>query len=104
MPAERILLKHEIERAFQLFLRHLPGDERALGEIAGDERLPHAADGAGGEHGPDALEHGVQRDAATLGDLDEWLADEALNLVFGDGEDLGVEGVGVFDGHGGKMT
>ena len=48
----------------------------------------------------DALQHGLQRQPAALGDLAERLADEALNLVLGDGEDLRVDGVGVLDGHG----
>ena len=61
----------------------------------------NAPDGAGSEHGLEALQHGVDGDAAVLGDGEERFTDEALDLVLGDGEDLGVEGVGVFDaGHG----
>ena len=48
----------------------------------------------------DALQHLLQRHPAALGDFDEGFPHEALNLVFGDGEDAGVERVGVFDGHG----
>ena len=39
-----------------------------------------------------------------LGDLDEGLADEALDLVLGNGEDLRVDGVGVFDGNHGTSN
>ena len=100
VAAERILFEHKVERAVEPILRHRPSDERAFGQIAGDERLPHPADGAGSEHRLDAVEHGLQRQAGFFRDLDEWLADEALNLVLGDCEDLGIDGVGVLDRHG----
>ena len=101
MTAERIILEHPVERIVQLFLRHLPRHERALGEIARDERLPHAADRACGEHRPDPIQDGLQRQPAFFRDGDKGLAHESLNLVLRDGEDLCVDGVGVFDaGHG----
>ncbi len=69
MAAERILLGHEIEGRVKLFLRHLPGDQRAMGELGGEQGLAHPADHTGLQHRADALEHGLERDPGCLGDL-----------------------------------
>jgi len=87
VAGEGILLEHVIERRIQVFLGHLPGDERALREIRRDQRLAHAPHCAGGEHRTNAFEHGAGRRLRALGYLQERLADEPLYPCPRDGED-----------------
>ena len=68
VAGKRILLGHEVERRVELFLRHLPSDERAVGELGGKQRLADAADDAGLDHRADPLQHGFQRQPGFLGD------------------------------------
>ena len=74
-----------------------------MGEVGGQQRLPDAADGAGAQHGLDALDDDGQFDAGLPGDFAEGVALETLEPVLGDGEDAGVDGIGERDGnwHGG---
>jgi hypothetical protein len=48
VAAEGVLFEEELKRAFQLLRRHLPGHQRAFGELVGQQGLAHAADDAGG--------------------------------------------------------
>jgi hypothetical protein len=100
VAAEGVLFEEELEGPLQLLRGHLPGHERALGELVGQQGLAHAADDAGGEHGADALHHGVKRQAALLRDELEGMLVEALHPVLAHGEDLGVDGIGVVGGKG----
>ena len=99
MTTEGIVLEHEVEGVGELIFADLPGDESAFGEVAGDEGLTNAANRAGGEHRLNAGENRIEGNSAESGNFCEGFADESLNFVFGDGEDLGVDRVGMFDGH-----
>ena len=71
MPAERVVPGHEVEGGVEAFGGDFPGDEGTRGEVGGKEGLADTADGAGPEHGADALEDGGQIDAAARGDFAE---------------------------------
>ena len=78
----------------------LPGPARrpALpGEVGGHQRLADAADGAGAEHGGEALEDGGLVDAAEAGDFVNRIGLKAWDLVLGDGENAGVDRIGGLD-------
>jgi hypothetical protein len=91
VSGERIALREQRERGLELRGLDLPGDECPLREVGGEQRLPDAPDDADTEHRLDALDHGLDRQAAPLGDQPERIADEALDLVFGDLEDAPVD-------------
>src|SRR5213594_3571548 len=74
MPAERVLLKHPVEGRVELAVGHLPGHQRAVGEVRGQKRLAHPADVPRHQHGADALDDRLQRYAGEPGDLPEWIA------------------------------
>ena len=95
VAGERIVLDHEVERRVELFGRHLPRDERAFGEVRGHQRLPHAADRAGAQHGADALDDGLDVDAGLLGDHADRIAYESLNAILGDRQDPRVDRIGM---------
>ena len=107
MTGKRVLLRHEVKRGGQRFLRHFPSDERAVRKLGGKQRLPHPADHAGFDHRPDPLDHDLQRHPGFLRDHVERLALETGDEVLGDGQDGCVDGLGVFDRdggiHGGKQ-
>ncbi len=98
VAGEGIFFPHEVEGDVEVFGGDFPGDESAMGEVDGHEGLADATDGAGTEHGGNTLVDGGEIDVAEGGDVGEGGSGEALDFVFGDGEDLGVEGVGGFDG------
>ena len=98
MAAEGILFEEEFESGVEFFGWDLPGDEGAFGEFVGEEGLADAADDAGFEHGADALDDGVEVDAAFFGDELERVLQETFHAVFADGEDAGVDFFGVFGG------
>ena len=50
MTTEGIVLEHEVEGVGEFVFTDFPGDESAFGEVAGDEGLTHAANGARCEH------------------------------------------------------
>ena len=56
-------------RGVEPVLRHLPGDERALGEVGGEQGLAHTADDARAEHGLDALDDRLHWEAGLAGGL-----------------------------------
>ena len=93
VAGERVLPEHVIKGGGEFVFGDLPGDERPLGEIGRHQSLTDATDGAGPEHGPDALNDGLRRDAGQRGDLAERVGVEALQGVFGDAENGGVDGV-----------
>ena len=88
-----ILLEHVVKGGVQFFDGKLPRDEGARSEVGGHERLPHAADRARAQHRLDALDHDGKFDAGLPRDLAEGVTLESLDLVFGDGKDLRVDGV-----------
>ena len=59
MAGKGIALEHVVEGGVEAFGIDLPRDERAGGEVGGHEGLADAADGAGGEHGADACDDGI---------------------------------------------
>ena len=61
MAAERIVAEHVVEGGVQALLGHAPRDESAACEARREQRLAHAADRAGLEHGADALDDDVLR-------------------------------------------
>ena len=100
MSGERILLEHEIERGVQFVFGNAPCDEGTVCEVGCDEGLADAPDSAGVEHGADAFDDGFEGYSGFFGDFEKWFANEALDFVLGDGEDLRVQRVVVFDGCG----
>ena len=93
VAGEGVALEHEVERLVQPFLRHLPGNERAVREVGREEGLAHAADSACGQQRADALDDGLDGDAGAGRDLAERVTLEAFELVLGDGEDSGIDRV-----------
>ncbi len=90
MAGERILLGHEIEGGVELVLRHLPRDQRAVGELVGKQGLADAADDAGLQHRADALQDGGELDAALLGDHPKWFRLKSADAVLAHRENLRV--------------
>ena len=97
VTGKRIALRHPIEGRVDLFRRHFPGDERAIGEIGREQRLPDAPDRARPQHRDDSLEHRLDRQPGALRDLGKRFADEAGDLVLGDGENARVDRVVMLD-------
>ena len=93
MTGEGILAKHEFKGSIELFGGNLPSHKGAFGEICGQKRLADAADRSCLDHGADALQNNGQLDTAEAGNFLKRLAGKTGNLVFGDGEDAGVDGV-----------
>ena len=81
VAAERIFLEHEIERGVELLCRHLPGDERPVGELGSQQGLAHPADHTGLQHRADPFEHRLQLDARSFGYLGERRALEATHHI-----------------------
>ncbi len=102
MAGKRILPEHEIESCIQPFSRHLPGDERSFGEIGCDKCLPDAANRSRHQHGANALDDERQLHPGKTGNFTERLPHEAPDLILRDGEDAGVQRIGVLDGYHGQ--
>ncbi len=98
VAGERIALGHVIESRVDFLRRDFPGDQRAVGEIRGEERLPDPADGSRSQHRRDPRHHGLDGHTGAARDFLERFAHEALDLVLGDGEDLRVDRIVVFNG------
>jgi hypothetical protein len=95
-------VEHEIKGVVEFFLRHLPGDQRAVGELGGKQRLAHAANDARLLHGPDAFQHRFERHTGFFRDHMEGLALESGDQVFGNRQDFRIDRIVVFDGKGGS--
>ena len=93
MTREGILAEHELKGGFELFGRHFPSHESALGEIRGEKRLADTADRSSFDHGADTLQNNGQLDTAQSGNFLKRFAGKTGNLVFGDGKDTGVDGI-----------
>ena len=94
---ERIALRHVIESGVDFFGRDFPGDQRAVGEIRGQQRLPDPAHRSRPQHRRDALHHGLLGNPGTLRNFLERLPHEPLDLVLGDRENFRVDRIVVFD-------
>ena len=93
MTGEGILAEHEIKGGIELFGGNLPCHKGTLGEIRGQKRLADAADRSCLNHGADALQNNGQPDTAQARNFLKRLAGKPGNLVFGDGENAGVDGI-----------
>ena len=67
-----------------------------MGELGGEERLPHPADDTSLKHRPHALQDGFEINPGGVSDLLERLALEAADHVFRETQDVGIGGVVVF--------
>ncbi len=101
VSAEGVFLEHELERRLELVHGIVPSHEAAVGQLVGEKSLAHAADDAGAEHGADALDDRVQRQAALLSDIAQGMTVETFDLVLGHSEDLGIHLFGVLGGNSG---
>jgi hypothetical protein len=91
-----VLAEHVIEGGVELFRRHLPGHQRALGEVGGQQGLAHAPDGARPQHGADAFQHHRDLQPGQAGDLLQRFALEPLQLVLRHRQNAGIDGVADF--------
>lgn len=80
--------------AFQLSFRHLPGDEGAFCQAGGKQGLAHTADGACGQHGPQAADDFLFAQVAALGNRAERVAVKSLHGVFCHAEEAVIHRVG----------
>ena len=88
MAREGVVLGHHAERVVKVLLRNAPGDEGALRQVVGQERLANPADHAGPKERAYAFNHGVCRDAGPVRDLANRIAMESSERVLRDGQDL----------------
>jgi hypothetical protein len=91
VSGERIARGDEAERGVDERVVDLPRDQRTLGEVRGQERLPHAAHDAGLQHRADALGDDVDVELRAPCDLLERLAHEPANAILGDFEDAAID-------------
>ena len=77
-------------RSIRRALSSATRDEGAGGEARAEQRLAHAADGAGGQHRLDATDYIVHVDTAATRDFAERVGMKAREPVFGHGEDAAV--------------
>ena len=98
MAGKRVFLEHVIERCVQPLERRLPRHKRALGEVRGQQRLPHAADGARAQHRLNSFDDGWQVHTGLPGDFPKRIALKPLNAVFRHREDARIERITRFDG------
>ncbi len=68
-------------------------------QVRREQRLAHAPDRPGFEHRADAFEDGGDVDAASARDLAERVAQKAGDPVFGDAQNLRVDGIVYRDGN-----
>ena len=94
MAGKGVFFRHELEGVVEFFFRHFPCDQRAVSEFCGEHGLAHAADDACLLHCADAFDHGFERDTGFIGDDLERMALETGYEVFGNSEDLRVDGIG----------
>ena len=71
-----------------------------MGQIGCQQGLTHTADGSGTEHGLNALNHGVYGHFRLPGDFGKRIGQKALNGVFGNSQNGGVDGIVNPGGHG----
>src|SRR5258708_29533697 len=98
VPAERVFLKHVVERRMAPLDWELPRHERSLGEVRGHERLPHTPDRTALQHHLDAVDDRLGIESRLLGDHRDRIAHKPLNPILGNGEDSGIDRIGVRNG------
>ena len=93
VPGEGIIVPQPVVGGLQPLLRQLPGDEGAVGQAGGEQCLAHAADGAGAQHGAQALDDELFRQLAGAGNGEKGAGVEAVDAVLRHGENAAVDGV-----------
>ena len=74
-----------------------PGNQRAGGQICGQQCLADAPNCPRLEHAPDPFQHGRQWQLSFSGNFGEGSAHKTGNLIFRDREDAGVDRIGMFN-------
>jgi len=103
VAGKRVFLKHVIERRVELFRRHLPGHQRALREIGGQQRLPHTADRPAPQHRLNTLDDDRQFHTGLARDFLQRMALKTLEAVFRDRKNARVDPITDFDWHRGQI-
>src|SRR6516162_6193536 len=97
MTRKRVALKHPIERAVDFCLRNLPRDQRAMGKVCREKRLPNASNGSRAQHRRDPRHYTVDVNTGATRNFLERFTYKAFDFVLRNREDLRVDRIVILD-------